>query len=228
MKFKVGESPSFFMQNLEKTMKKTVIKIDEEKYPYLLKQIDNPPKQIYVYGNPINLNQKMVTVVGTCNPSFQGKREAIKIVKELIKRGYCIVTSITKGIDEIVFKEVLENNGKVIVSIPWGIRDIRNRKYLNKFKHILENNGNIITEFDFYEGIVSKKYTDLNRVLCGLSKSLIIIEAGMTSGTIITAQYSLEQNRDIYAVLGNLKSPKKVGTNFLIKQGAKPIISAVL
>jgi predicted Rossmann fold nucleotide-binding protein DprA/Smf involved in DNA uptake len=73
-------------------MKKTVIKIDEEKYPYLLKQIDNPPKQIYVYGNPINLNQKMVTVVGTCNPSFQGKREAIKIVKELIKRKYCIVT----------------------------------------------------------------------------------------------------------------------------------------
>lgn len=209
-------------------MKETVIRINEENYPYLLKQIDNPPKQIYVYGNPIDSNQKMVTIIGTCNPTLQGKREAIRIVKELVRREYCIVTSITKGIDEIVFKTTLENNGKIIVIIPWDVDDIKNRRYNNKFKYILENNGNIVTEFNSSEGIVSKKYTDLNRTLCGLSKSLIIVEAGMTSGTLITAKYALGQNRDIYAVLGNLKSPKKVGTNFLIKQGAKPIISAVL
>ena len=113
-------------------MKETVIRINEENYPYLLKQIDNPPKQIYVYGNPIDSNQKMVTIVGTCNPTSQGKRETIRIVKELVKRKYCIVTSITKGIDEIVLKTALENNGKTIVVIPWDISDSKNRRYINK------------------------------------------------------------------------------------------------
>ena len=170
----------------------------------------------------------MVTIVGTCNPTSHGKREAVEIVKELIKRGYCVVTSITKGIDELIFKTTVDNNGKLIVVIPGDITDIKNRRYSNKFKYVLENNGNIITEFNLLEGVFLNNYIELNRVLCGLSKSLIIVEAGMTSGTIITAKYALEQNRDIYAVLGNLKSPKKAGTNFLIKQGAKPIISAVL
>jgi DNA processing protein len=91
----------------------------------------------------------------------------------------------------------------------------------------LENNGNIITEYNCFERVLPQNYLEQNRILCGLSKSLIIIEAGMTSGTMITAKYALEENREIYAVVGSLKSIKKMGTNFLIKQGANPIISAL-
>ena len=203
------------------------IKIDDKEYPFLLRQINNPPKEIYVYGKKINLNQKLVTIIGTSNPDLNGKIETIKIVKRLIRRGYTIVTAITQGIDETVYTTALENNGKVIVTIPGSIERIESKKYLNKIKYILENNGNVITEYNCFERVLPQNYLEQNRILCGLSKSLIIIEAGMASGTMITAKYALEENREIYAVVGSLKSIKKMGTNFLIKQGAKPIISAL-
>jgi len=209
-------------------MKKKKIEIKDENYPFLLKQIDNPPKKIYVYGNDIDLNQKMVTVIGTSTPTLKGKIETAKLVKKLIKNGYCIATSISKGIDEIVYRTTLENNGKIIIIIPWDVNDIRNQRNRGKFKYIMENNGNIITEFDSSEGIISKNYIELNRVLCGLSKSLIIVEAGIASRTMITVGYALEQNRDIYVIIGDLKRAKKSGTNSLIKEGAKPIISVGL
>ena len=206
-------------------MKKTIIGINNEKYSILLKQIENPPKKIYVYGNEIDLNQKMVTIIGTCMPTWKGKMDTIKLVKKLIKNGYCIVTSITKGIDKTAYTTSLGNNGKTIVVIPGDIKDKRNEKYKEEFKYIMENNGNIVTEFDISEGVFSKNYTELNRTLCGLSRSLIIVEAGISSRTMITTQYALEQNREIYAIIGDLKSSKKSGTNFLIKEGAKTIIS---
>lgn len=203
------------------------IKLDDKEYPFLLRQINNPPKEIYVYGNDIDFNQKLVTIIGTSHPDLKGKIETIKIVKQLIKRGYTIVTAITQGIDEMIYTTTLENNGKVIVVIPGSIERIESKKYLNKIEYILENNGNIITEYNCFERVLPQNYLEKNRILCGLSKSLIIIEAGMTSGTMITAKYALEENREIYAVVGSLKSIKKMGTNFLIKQGAKPIISAL-
>ena len=108
------------------------------------------------------------------------------------------------------------------------VQKIKGEKYAKKINYILENNGNVITEYSSFEEILPQNYLALNRILCGLSKSLIIIEAGMISGTAASAQFALEENREIYAVIGSLKSTKKVGTNFWIKQGAKPIISALL
>ena len=204
------------------------IRINEPEYPFLLKQISNPPKKIYLYGKNIDFNQNLVTVIGTSNPDLSGRREAIRITKQLVKRGYTIVTTITQGIDELIYKTALENNGKAIVIIPGSAEKMQGKKYIEKIKYILENNGNIVTEYSSSEEVLPENYLELNRILCGLSKSLIIIEAGMTSGTMATAKLALEENREIYAVIGSLKSFKKVGTNFLIKQGAKPIISALL
>ena len=205
-----------------------IIRINDANYPFLLKQINNPPKQLYVYGNSIDFNQKMVTIIGTSNPSSKGRQEAVKITQQLVKRGYTIVTGITQGIDEIVHKTTLENNGKALVVLPGDVQKLKGEKYAKKINYILENNGNVITEYSSFEEILPQNYLALNRILCGLSKSLIIIEAGMISGTAASAQFALEENREIYAVIGSLKSTKKVGTNFWIKQGAKPIISALL
>jgi DNA processing protein len=204
------------------------IKIDDAEYPFLLKQISNPPKQLYLYGKSIDFNQNLVTVIGTSNPDLSGRRETVRIVKRLVKRGWTIVTSITQGIDEIVCKTTLENNGNIIVVIPGDIEKIQSEKYQNRIRYILENNGNIITEYDRFQEVLPENYLGLNRILAGISKKLIIIEAGMTSGTVATAKVALEENREIYAVIGDLKSHKKVGTNFLVKQGAKPIISVLL
>ncbi len=209
-------------------MEKTTININDKDYPFLLKQINNPPKEIYVYGNFIDLNQKMVTIVGTSFPTYSGRRETKRLVKRLVKKGYCIVTSFTQGVDEVVCETTLENNGKILVVIPGDIEKIRSKKYREKIKQILEKSGNVITEYNSFEQVSPEKYIEINRILCGLSKSLIIIEAGIASGTMITAEFALNQNREVYALIGSLKSAKKVGTNCLIKRGANPIISTVL
>lgn len=205
-----------------------ILKINSDDYPFLLRQIENPPKELYLYGKNVDFNQKLVTVIGTSNPDLNGRRETIRIVKKLVKSGYTIVTSITRGIDEVIYKTTLANNGKVIVVIPGSIEKIKNKKYTRKIEYVLENNGNIITEYNSFKEVVPQNYLEQNRILCGLSRSLIVIEAGRTSGTMLTAKYALEENREIYAVVGSLKSIKKMGTNFLIKQGAKPIISVLL
>lgn len=205
-----------------------ILKINSDDYPFLLRQIENPPKELYLYGKNVDFNPKLVTVIGTSNPDLNGRRETIRIVKKLVKSGYTIVTSITQGIDEVIYKTTLANNGKVIVVIPGSIEKIKNKKYTRKIEYVLENNGNIITEYNSFKEVVPQNYLEQNRILCGLSRSLIVIEAGRTSGTMLTAKYALEENREIYAVVGSLKSIKKMGTNFLIKQGAKPIISVLL
>ena len=205
-----------------------IIRINDPEYPFLLRKINNPPKELFLYGKLIDFNQKLVTVIGTSRPTLKGRKETIKIVKQLVKNGYTIVTFITQGVDEIACKAAMENNGKVVVVLPGDISKIKGQKYLKKIKQILENNGSAITEYSSSKEVLPQNYIEINRILCGLSRSLIIIEAGMTSGTIITAEFALEENREIYTVIGSLKSTKKVGTNFLIKQGAKPIISALL
>lgn len=204
------------------------ISIKDPEYPFLLKQINNPPKELYVYGKEIKFNQNLVTIIGTSNPDLSGRRETIRITKQLVRRGYIIVTSITQGVDELAYKAALENNGRAIVVIPGSVEKIQSQKYLEKIKYIMENNGNIITEYDCCKAVLPQNYQEMNRILCGLAPKLIIIEAGKTSGTMATARVALEENREIYAVIGSLKSLKKMGTNFLIKQGAKPIISALL
>jgi DNA processing protein len=170
----------------------------------------------------------LVTITGTRNPDTKGKLEAIRITKKLVKNGYTIVTNITQGIDELIYKTTLENNGKAIVTIPGSVEKFKSKRYLDSIKYILENNGNVITEYSCQEDVLPENYLKINRILCGLSRSLIIVEAGKTSGTLLTAKFALEENREIYAVIGSLKSIKKTGTNFLVKQGAKPIISALL
>ena len=194
-----------------------------EKYPDSLKFIDNRPVFLYIRGNIENLYEDCIAIVGSRNASIYGRNVARKIARELADRNINIVSGLAAGIDKFAHLGALESKtGKTIAVLGTGISDNEIYPFENKkvFENILENKGTIISEFKLGTKPLKYNFPLRNRIISGLSKKLIVVEAAQNSGSLITADFALEQGKDIYAVPGNITSENSVGTNELIKQGA--------
>lgn len=194
-----------------------------EKYPDSLKFIDNRPVFLYIRGNIENLYEDCIAIVGSRNASIYGRNVARKIAKELADRNINIVSGLAAGIDKFAHLGALESKtGKTIAVLGTGISDNEIYPFENKklFENILESKGTIISEFKLGTKPLKYNFPLRNRIISGLSKKLIVVEAAKNSGSLITADFALEQGKDIYAVPGNITSENSVGTNELIKQGA--------
>lgn len=194
-----------------------------EKYPDSLKFIDNRPVFLYIRGNIENLYEDCIAIVGSRNASIYGRNVARKIAKELADRNINIVSGLAVGIDKFAHLGALESKtGKTIAVLGTGISDNEIYPFENKklFENILESKGTIISEFKLGTKPLKYNFPLRNRIISGLSKKLIVVEAAQNSGSLITADFALEQGKDIYAVPGNITSENSVGTNELIKQGA--------
>lgn len=197
------------------------IKIKDKEYPENLKNIENPPKQIYVLGNSNILNDFSISIVGCRLCSEYGKMMAQSIAYNLSKYNINIVSGLALGIDTNAHKGCLMNNGKTIAVLAHGldmIYPIQNTDLANK---IIENGGAIISEYPV--GIKPKKenFPERNRLISGLSNGVVVIEAKEKSGALITVESALEQGKDVFAIPGNINSINSIGTNNLIKEGAK-------
>lgn len=194
-----------------------------EKYPDSLKFIDNRPVFLYIRGNIENLYEDCIAIVGSRNASIYGRNVARKIARELADRNINIVSGLAAGIDKFAHLGALESKiGKTIAVLGTGISDNEIYPFENKklFENILESKGTIISEFKLGTKPLKYNFPLRNRIISGLSKKLIVVEAAKNSGSLITADFALEQGKDIYAVPGNITSENSVGTNELIKQGA--------
>lgn len=194
-----------------------------EKYPDSLKFIDNRPVFLYIRGNIENLYEDCIAIVGSRNASIYGRNVARKIARELADRNINIVSGLAAGIDKFAHLGALESKtGKTIAVLGTGISDNEIYPFENKkvFENILENKGTIISELKLGTKPLKYNFPLRNRIISGLSTKLIVVEAAKNSGSLITADFALEQGKDIYAVPGNITSENSVGTNELIKQGA--------
>lgn len=194
-----------------------------EKYPDSLKFIDNRPVFLYIRGNIENLYEDCIAIVGSRNASIYGRNVARKIARELADRNINIVSGLAAGIDKFAHLGALESKtGKTIAVLGTGISDNEIYPFENKklFENILESKGTIISEFKLGTKPLKYNFPLRNRIISGLSTKLIVVEAAKNSGSLITADFALEQGKDIYAVPGNITSENSVGTNELIKQGA--------
>lgn len=195
------------------------VSINDKKYPYLLKQIFDPPLGLYVLGNIPNDDLIKVSVIGTRKPTEYGKINAYKFCKEFVENNIVIVSGMAYGLDSIANKAALENNGVTIAVMGCGV-DVcypaSNRNLMNK---IIEK-GCIISEYPPQTPPYHYNFPKRNRIISGLSVGTVVIEAGKKSGTLITVQQALEQGRDIFAMPGNITSEMSRGTNELIKDGA--------
>lgn len=204
------------------------VNFGDKSYPKLLTHIADPPKQLYCRGNLDLLNSECIGAVGTRKLTPYGKESAQYITRGLATAGFTIVSGLAMGIDTVAHQTTLETGGKTIAVLGGGVgnQKIGPKINLPLAKRILENNGLLVSEYSDDEEIYAPNFAMRNRIISGLSKGVVIIEADRDSGSLITAKCALDQNRDVFAVPGNIFSNKSTGSNELIKNGAKLVTSA--
>src|SRR3989344_309421 len=204
------------------------IKLGGKDYPKLLVQIPDPPQQLYCRGNLELLNSECFAVVGTRKLTSYGKEATQKIVIGLVQTGFTIVSGLAMGIDAVAHQTALDTGGKTIAILGGGTDDRSIGPQIN-FRlaiNILKSDGLIISEYPEGFHANEKTFPQRNRIISGLSRGTLVIEADEKSGALITAHCALDQNRDVFAVPGSIFSSKSLGTNTLIKKGAKLVVSA--
>ena len=197
-----------------------IITIEDALYPQKLKQIYDMPAILYVKGNKEILNDKGIAIIGCRKNSEYGKKVALNISYELAKKRVNIISGLAVGIDTYSHIGALKAKGKTIAVVGNGLDNIypyENRKITEE---IVENGGAIISEYVIGTKPNKLNFPARNRIISGLSDSVVVVEARRKSGTLITVDFALEQGKDVYVVPGNITSVNSEGTNDLIKQGA--------
>jgi len=203
------------------------LSIKDKNYPLPLKKIKDPPRVLYFLGK-IQEKENCLAVVGTRRCSSYGKEAAFKIVSDLVESGLTIVSGFAPGIDTIAHKTAIEKGKRTIAVLGTGLdrKSIYPKENLKLVEKMLESGGALISEFK--PGTHGTKYTfpKRNRIISGLSLGVLVIEARLRSGSLITAEYAKEQKRKIFALPGPIFSQTSKGCHFLIKNGAKLVESA--
>lgn len=192
-------------------------------YPTLLEEIAHPPQRLWLLGEKLLEGEKRLTVVGSRKPSAYGIRIVHKLVKELAASGITIVSGLAIGIDGLAHQAALDGGGKTIAIMAGGLDQLYPVSNLKLAERILENGGTFISEYPEGSEYFRQNFVARNRIQSGISEAVLIIECTEKSGTLITAQFALEQNRTVMAIPGNIDSPMSQGPNNLIKQGAIPV-----
>ena len=198
-----------------------IISFDEEIYPTLLTHIDDFPPLLNIFGNQnILTTDKMIAIIGSRNYSANGYNFTKKISKELVLADYVIVSGLAKGIDSAAHTSALDaRENSTIAVIAGGINNIFPPENIDLYKRI-SNSGLIIAEMPYDTIPKSQNFPRRNRIISGLSRAVVIMEASLKSGSLITAKFALEQNREIFAVPGFPLDPRYEGNNKLIREGA--------
>ncbi len=194
--------------------------IDKE-YPNNLKQIYDPPITLYIKGNKNILNNTSIAIIGCREASDYGKKVSRYFAHNLAKKNINIVSGLAKGVDSYAHIGTLSTNGKTIAVVGNGLDIIYPIENMGLCKKILQNGGAIISEYPLGTKPEKNNFPARNRIISGISKGVIVVEAKEKSGTLITVDFALEQGRDVYVIPGNINSINSIGTNNLIKQGAK-------
>jgi len=198
-----------------------IIKLEDENYPPLLKEIFNPPQKLYLEGDFIPSDfEKSIAIVGTRDLSPYGKEVAIYFAKNLARFGLTTVSGLARGIDTFAHQSTLEAGGRTIAVLGTGLNNIYPYENKELAKNIIKS-GVLVSEFEPDEGPMPYHFPQRNRIISGLSKATLVIEAPIKSGSLITARFALEQNRDVFCVPGSIFSKNSEGTNYLISEGAK-------
>jgi DNA processing protein len=198
------------------------ITIKEEGYPVPLKEIYSPPPVIYYQGNFVNIMKeaKGLAMVGSRKATYYGRKVARDMAGEIAQSGYIVISGLARGIDTCAHLGALEAEGLTVAVLGCGLDRIYPSENTNLARRIAEK-GAIITEFPLFTRPEKNNFPRRNRIISGLSLGTIVVEATKKSGALITADYALEQGREVFSVPGSIHSFLSIGCHNLIKQGAK-------
>jgi DNA processing protein len=200
-----------------------VLVLDDGVYPSLLREIYDPPIVLYVKGAWTEcLDQPCVAIVGSRRCSTYGQNAALMLARDLAQRGVTIISGFARGIDAAAHRGALEAGGRTVAVLGTGIDEVYPRDHRKLVEEILDHNGALVSQFPLGTPPVSENFPYRNRIISGLSLGVCVVEAAENSGSLITARLAIEQNREVWAVPGNITSRNSFGTNYLIKgAGAK-------
>ena len=225
-----GEISGFHFENLKKELdlakklKVNIVTFQDKEYPGNLKSIYDPPLCLYLKGGLLESDTLSLAVVGSRRASFYGLSCAEKFSYALANLGITIVSGLARGIDTQAHKGALKAKGRTIAVLGSGLNCI----YPSENKKLADDiacSGAVISEFPLNARPLAQNFPRRNRVISGLSQGVMVVEAARNSGALITADFALEQGRDVFAIPGKVDSATSFGTNQLIKQGAKLIDS---
>ncbi len=200
------------------------VAIGEADYPGLLQFIHAPPPLLAIMGTPPHNEGKNIAIVGARNASASGQKLAARISTELGEQGYVIVSGLARGIDTAAHKAAL-NTGTIAV-FAGGLDHIYPRENRELAQAIIQNNGALISEMPLGAEPRARDFPRRNRLVSGLARGVLVIEAALRSGSLITARLALEQDREVFAVPGSPMDPRAGGTNRLIQDGARLVTTA--
>ncbi|MBN1272003.1 MAG: DNA-processing protein DprA [Candidatus Aminicenantes bacterium] len=199
----------------------SILTRDDEEYPERLREIFDPPCVLYCAGNAAVLKEPAVSLVGSRKPTPYGRSVADKLARELASCNIIVVSGLARGLDSAAHWGALKE-GKTVAVLGSGLENCYPRENRGLFRKIIEK-GAVISEFPLDSPPLALHFPRRNRIISGLSMAVVVIEATLKSGSLISAKLALEQNREVMAVPGNITSPLSRGTNWLIRSGAKSV-----
>jgi len=198
-----------------------IISLSDPEYPSRLKEIYDPPVILFVKGNVEVLAQPGIAMVGTRHPTPYGSGMAERLSTDLAARGLVIISGMARGIDTASHRGAIAAKGKTVAVLGTGIDVMYPKENTRLAEQIVALGGALISEFPVGTFPAPQNFPIRNRIISGMSAGVLVVEAAEYSGTRITSRCALEQNRDVYAVPGNVTNKNSWGPNTLIKQGAK-------
>ncbi len=219
----VKNKTRFEIEKLKK-LNGEITTIWDREYPSLLKKIYDPPLIIYTIGKFAEEDKNSISIVGTRNPTNYGKIQAERITQELAKQGITIVSGLARGIDSVAHRTALKTDGRTIAIIGSGL-DVIYPPENRKLFYDISKHGVIVSEFSLGRKPDAQNFPRRNRIISGLSLGTVVIETGLPGGALQTASFALDQNREVFAVPGNLGTKQSEGTNKLIQKGEAKLVT---
>lgn len=198
----------------------------DKKYPSILRNLNNhlPPAVLYIKGN-LPTDCVYLSIVGTRDMTSYGEQVTVSLLKRLAGYKICIVSGLARGIDTTAHINAIKNNLPTVAVLGYGLYNMP--FYLTNLSNQIVNKGALISEYPPHLKAQKYHFPLRNRIISGLSKATLVVEAGNKSGALITAQYALDQGRDIMAIPGNVYQEKSIGTNRIINESSAQLVGNI-
>jgi DNA processing protein len=199
-----------------------VLTWDDPGYPRRLKDIDQPPPVLYVRGALAERDEWAVALVGTRRVTAYGRQVAEETAAFLARNGVTVVSGLARGIDSIAHAAALKAGGRTLAVLGSGVDQVYPPENRQLAAEVMEN-GAVLSDYPLGTQPEAVNFPPRNRIIAGLSLAVVIVEAGLKSGALITAQFAADQGREVFAVPGSIYAPQSAGANHLLRQGAQPL-----
>lgn len=197
----------------------------DEEYPSRLKEIDQPPPVLYIRGDYLQDDLFAVAIVGTRRVTPYGRQITEEIASFLAANGITVISGLARGVDAVAHQTALKTGGRTMAVLGSGVDKIYPPEHRALAEQMMER-GAIVSDYAPGTPPDASNFPPRNRIISGLSLAVVVVEAGETSGALITAEFAAEQGREIFAVPGSILAPQSKGTNKLIQNGALPLLNA--